>query len=481
MQKHNNRYLKPYRTRFAGQDSNGAWLWIDGGGCKMELTDLRASSLLRKAASIPGESVRVYVNVPSIALTRGWFQEPLEEIGARCKLASYNHAARSAHFSLTSFDGSVNKSVLIACAENWLQCDDSQAAASAYFEAEANFSKVFGFGFLGSPAQTGLYAVEQSLPVKGFDSAMPSDDFFRLLHANTTQGRTESFLPTDVEDFFYYDRKFAYAADCRLDMPCGREFHHTGQAASYIPFEPAFYKVRFAVPEGWRHIGLLPYLDEGGKGWVWPSFGDGYTAFVAEPELRLALSQGWDVECLEAWRFGKARPLESWRNRLVTQWQLDNVTGNKQGAGIFRKILLHGIGGLYARTFQRERVIDASELAELNDDEALTAEDIGAGFSVEARVDRGRRFYAPHWAAYTWSRARVVLATRMLELDPEALIGCHVDAIYTKCPMGLHAVGDAIGHFRCKGAVRLDAPMRLRSQRDLIGLREHSEKGVKDE
>lgn len=479
MQKHNNRYLKPYRTLFAGQDENGAWLWVDGGGCKMELPDLKASSILRKAASIPGESVRVYINVPLIALTRGWFQEPLEEIGSRCKLTSYSHAARSAHFSLSSFDRSVNKSVLIACAENWLQVEDGQTAATAYFEAEANFAKAFGFSFLGSPAQTGLYAVEQSLPVKSFDSAMPSDEFFRTLHANTTQGRTESFLPTEVSDFFYYDRKFAYAADCRLEMPCGREFYHAGDAAAYIPFEPAFYSVIFDVPKDWRHIGLLPFL--GDAGWSWPNSGEGYHAFVAEPELRLALSHGWTVKTCEAWRFAKARPLENWRNKLVTQWQLDNVTGNKLGAGIFRKILLHGIGGLYARTFQRERVIDAGELAELNDDEALTAEDTGSGFSVEARVDRGRRFYAPHWAAYTWSRARVVLATRMLEFEPEALIGCHVDAIYAKCPMGLHAVGDAIGHFRCKGAVRLDSPMRLRSQRDLIGLREHSEKGVKDE
>lgn len=463
MKRQNNRHLYDRQTFFAGfGEGEMPCFYEQGGNVYQAMQSLLASAILWLAVqrSDSTRPCRVLVNAPLDVLERSWFDEGTS---AGWKLKSYSHVGRTAVY----FNGL--REVTLQRADMWLDVADTKQAARIFTDADDVFRRLFGFGLLASPTMTGLFAIEQTIP-KSIDATKPSEEFLAYLHANTTQGRSEAFIPAEVKAFYYYDRRFAYAADCRAEMPCGVEQMECEGA--FVPYEPAFYRVRFAVPERWCHVGLLPVLTV--DGWRWPMSGT-HETFVAEPELRIAFGCDWQIKVLEAWRFGKAKPLETWRNKLVNAWQVANQLKAKTEANIYRKILLHGIGGLYARSFQRERIIDGNELADLNTAEALTAEPLASGgFRTEMRAERGERFYMPHWSAYTWSRARAALLRSMLSLAPSSIIGCHVDAIYSSLPL-YNGTGDGIGQFRLKGSASWNAPMQIRGQRDLLAMRAASE------
>jgi len=378
------------------------------------------------------------------SLPREWFYELIP--GA--SLRAYNHATRTGLFACD--DG---QSVTIQCAENWFARGvDPFNAVYAFERAQKFFAGGFGFSFLSSPTLTGLYAFESKLPY-GLPSSEPSTEWREYLHANTTQARNESFLPKTVGGFYYYDRRFAYSADACLDLPCGSPDELSGDEATYQKYEVAWYAVNFNIPEGWQHIGLLPVL--GPDGWFWPRLRirGGYQTFVAEPELRLAIDAGWPVEIQRKWLFGKARPLEKPVKLFVALFERAKITGCDIEAGIYRRIVLQAIGALYARSFERETIIDESELIERNDAAALTAEDLGDGrHSLKDRSQRREsRFYQPEWAAYIWSRARARLNSAMLGLPFDSILGCHVDAIYTDREALTLTDNGRVGQFRLKG------------------------------
>lgn len=470
MKRQNNRFLTPYQTMFAGVGFSGMqnlW-WNDGHSYAMvpvenasEMTVLELLELVHKTAT--AAAVRVLLIGRIEQYPRWWFLT--NGAGITWRLVSYNHESRTGVYE-HSVDG---RKVTLMRSENWVDGEQYPDVIEAYTAANNSFKRVFGFDFLGSPTMTGLYAAEQSLPQRLACPALP-DDFAAYLHEQNTQGRTEQFLPAETRTFQYYDRIFAYAADARNDLPCG--LPQWSEGGEFEPYRPAFYEVSFSPPKEWDHIGLLPTL--GSDGWEWPrltSFCE-YVSLVAEPELRLAQAQGWKFRIRQSWKFEKGKPLENWRNRLVGLRDAALKDGQKAQANVFRKILLHAIGGMYARSFSRERLVDATELAEMNDNEALTAEPLNGGFRVEARIQRGHRFYMPHWTAYVWSYARVALAKKMLSIPFSELLGCNVDAIYSKSPI---AAGTEVGAFRLKGFDTYTEPRIIRTKRDLIVLRTAAE------
>lgn len=470
MEKRNNKFLKGYLTYFAslGTNETEPGLWWNGGKCHAEFArianDVRLSCgglldvVFSHAATFPA---RVIVQGSLEELSRSWFEAA---VSRGWQLASYSHENRTGVFVKADL------AVTVTRAANWVDTSNVLDVIESYVEAEKMFQYEFGFSFLGSPTLTGLYGLEQALSPK-IDASVLPDDFAALLHANTTQGRSETFFPADTKAFWFYDRRFAYAADCRLEMPCGVPRRERG--GKFVPYDPAFYRIVFAVPDNWLHVGLLPVLTPG-IGWQWPIEGS-HETFVAEPELRLAAAQGWEFSVLECWRFDKARPLENWRNKLVGMWEVANERGDKAEAGIYRRILLQAIGGLYARSYAREHITTAAEFADLNDDSALTAEPVeSGGMRVTVRHERDRRFYMPHWAAYVWSRARATLASRMLTLPVSDVLACHVDAIYSREAM--QGSGNEVGQFRLKGKLSFGWPERLRTKRDLNELAKLAEK-----
>jgi hypothetical protein len=401
------------------------------------------------------------------ALPREWFYEAIE--GG--ELRAYSHATRTGVYDFD--DG---QAVTIQCAENWFSRNVNPVDGVRQFQrAQFLFRNEFGFDFLSSPTLTGLYAIESKLPYS-LPAGESSSAWRQFLHNNTTQSRNEIWLPKTADSFYYYDRRFAYAADASLDLPCGSPVETSGEEARYIPYECAWYQVVFNVPEDWRHIGLLPVL--GVDGWTWPRERKrgGFVSFVAEPELRLALSSGWPVEIQRKWLFEKARPLEKSVKLLVALNERAKLLGEEIEAGIYRRILLQAIGALYARSFQRESIVDEVELLERDDAAVLTAQSLDDGrYSLTDRAtQRGGRFYQPEWAAYIWSRARARLNAAMLGLPFDSLLGCHVDAIYADREALTIADSGKVGQFRLKGRIE-NKELTLNTMMDLSRVKAFAE------
>lgn len=449
------------------------WLWwrgVDGEvrgmrclrdkGCRpYSVVDLLLA-VAELLLSVGSGARRVRVLMTGEKKEREWFIP----IATAIRLENYNHTYRAANYSIDCVNGET-LSVSVGLADAWTVEESASVAAVQYAQVSRMIKSEFGFDLLSSPGMTGCFALESALPEKVNSEALDSEVFPDILHRRVTQGRSEVFLPTEVKALYVYDRKFAYAADCRLEMPCGQaEFIPNG---AFEPYKPAFYQVIFKVPDNWLHVGLLPVKSDGG--WEWPQFG-AYETFVAEPELRIAIAQGWEVDVLGKWAFSSGRPLESWRNRLVDLYN----TSEPALAKIYRNVLLHTIGALFARTWKRERIVTHSEFMELEGDAVFSAEMLESGMvKLDDELERGKRFYMPHWAAYTWSRARAALVSAMLRVPVEKVLACHVDAIVTSEPVELVTANppkDSIGQFRLKGELHFPSPERIETKARLFEL-----------
>lgn len=410
--------------------------------------------------------VRVFLSGGLEDYPRSFFQYPAEQGVA--SLRAYSHGARTAVYET---DG---REVTLTLGQNWAAFDYFGNFESQYKAANGSFKLRFGFEFLNSPTLTGLYALESSLPYK-IPSSTASSSFRALLHLQTTQGRSEMFGNQSPQKFFYYDRRFAYASDAKLELPCGEPVETQG--GELVDYETAFYRVEFDVPGGWSHVGLLPCLGHSGDGWTWPTKGSG-VAFVATPELQLAKEWGWRFRVLNKWKFQAQRPMEKFIKTLEGLWKVARDERQMIEADIYRRLALHTIGGLYARSFERERFVDFAELIERNDAAALNAELTDAGAMVTERSgQRDERFYMPEWTAFIWSRARARLNKALLLLPCSSLVGCHVDAIYSETNLRHCApelVGGNVGQFRLKGYLGRES--RVESKADLTRVRAESEK-----
>lgn len=474
MDKQNNRFLQQYQTFFAG-------FWATGfcqpcvtstEGERQSLTDygkqggFHASTLLDFAQMNSTQArVRILLVVDRSMLSREWFQEGLYASG--WQLDSYNHESRTGVFKKDNLYGVEGLTVTLSASDNWAKCSDVTQFRAAYLSACEGFRNKFGFGFLSSPAMTSLYAIEQSLPA-ACDASPLHEEIAQYLHKNTTQGRSEVFNEfTATRSFQHYDRVFAYAADCNLDMPVGtcRVVDPDAEPIEFKRYEPAFYLVDFWIPDDWNHVGLLPAKTRDGSGWHWPRRGF-HSAFVAEPELRLAFDHGWRFRIMQKFVFDSVnKPLQNWRKRLVELWADAKARGAGLESDIYRKALLFGIGGMYARSYKREQVIDAATLMERNDAAALTAEKIAPGqYRVESREVRGERFYMSHWTAWVWSWARRKLALRLLATPYSELLGCHVDAVFCQNELNGDDIGESVGKFRLKGSLVFDDEQQVTRQ-----------------
>lgn len=439
-------------------------------------------------ATVKGDRRRIQKIVfdDRVEMSREWFQQSVNAWGFELK--SYHNESRTGVYS--SLDG--ERLVTVQSYENWFARGvDCGQAVLGFQNAKTAFHKEggWGFDFLGSPTLTGLHALESKIPF-GMPDGEPSEEWRAILHGFTTQSRTENWLPREVSGFWSYDRRFAYAADAANELPCGVPVELTGCDAVHVPFEMAFYSVEFNVPSGWAHVGLLPVL-QGDRGWFWPSVPGHtvpYRAFVAEPELRLAIENGWQVSIQTKWLFEKGRPFEKSVRRLVGLWERAKRLGDDVEAGIYRRILLQAIGAMYARSFKRESVVSEAELLESNDPAMLTAEAIGGDRYgiVDRSAKRGGRFYAPEKVAFIWSHARARLARTMLSVPFESLLGCHVDAIYTDREVVAITDNGKVGQFRLKGRLSelQGSTMSLNSMANLVAVKSFAEasfsRGVSD-
>lgn len=352
-----------------------------------------------------------------------------------------------------------------------------------------------------TPASTGANAWALSLP-RTMDLAPLPRDLADELHFTSGQHRIEhltsgpdrcdcgSCLPLfdaeakpEIDTFSYVDGRFMYAACCRElgTMPARRM--GSSDAADLLESDPyvrARFRVAVEVPGEWSHVGLLGAKHEDvSAGWHYPNRpGATFETWADGAELKLARDYGWYVRPLEAVTFTKARPLDTFADRMTRARERVNARQEiepevrRAVAAALRAMLIQTIGNFASRL--KGRTITVWSAREVPAEYAHTMQRFGDAFTYEMpgreHDERTLPYYQPHLAAQVWSRARSrvlrsPLATQgqtggVLSMDPGTLLGINGDAIYsTVVPQWSRPVDDGggddgrVGRLRLKGAL----------------------------
>ncbi|WP_042435124.1 hypothetical protein [Streptacidiphilus anmyonensis] len=310
---------------------------------------------------------------------------------------------------------------------------------------------------MGSPSQTGKDLWARTIPLKGqWAGGYPvlSEELRALFHATAGQGRTELILPPQVPaelpGLVEYDRTFAYARHTwrsPVGTPrrvTGAEFAKMGEAEQKkLLMSPAHIRVRATVPQGWRHIGLLPAPISGDRNWEYPSTpGATFTTWAGGAEVYTALSnpfQPWRIEVLDALVFAEGEPMDKWSKWLKEAWASLTAGAQihadaRQRQALFlasravRSILLFGIGGFAQRprlvtgTTSLDELHLVPEGAEIltHDERQVTWQRV-SGFSRDPMAH-------PEWSASVWSGARAALLSMRMRPENVQVGALHVAA-----------------------------------------------------
>src|SRR6266511_751169 len=355
--------------------------------------------------------------------------------------------------------------------ESWLPgCEDAALAVLAWEALREEWSKHTKIPLLNTPSKTGQAFLWENFPAK-CDLPALDEGLAVYLHANIPQHRLE-MLRRGVTAPFGYDGRWMYAgcalANDRLPVGEARRVGH------FEPYQPGLYRVAVTIPSTWKHIGLLPMQTErnGKKAWWYPNTpGATIPVTVMEPELTLAIQQGWEiVDFYDGWAWDKGRPLQNWARKLIEMREAiarrrDGVRAkNERQAQAFdyaydaiREILNHTIGSLHADTFQREGVVSAATYREMIEKHGYsrvrTLETMRGGkrrIIYPAKHQDKLSIFLPHISGTVWSLERAMIAKHALMCDYDHLVEIRGDAIYSTSLLDLPDNGH-YGQLRRKG------------------------------
>lgn len=362
------------------------------------------------------------------------------------------------------------------CKSFFPSCTDVSEAYTAYQALSELYKKHTNMPLLSSPSSTGLTLLETTLP-RDMVLEPLEEQYERVIREFTTQSRQEVLTPFNldtIEDFYYLDGRWMYAACLDYEMPIGAPIHDS--IPVYQKYVTGWYRVTATVPATWEHIGLIPQPIGKGKDkvWKWNSTPNAtITTWISEPELRVAVENGWSIKVLERLLFPKAKPFRTWRKELVTMREeastIQDETIRKHVQAGIRQIMLTAIGRLYSMSWKREQKIPiddyVKQLSTLPISSRLNAIRSGDVMIIpvtDALTSKDKRYYHPYLASYIWSYCRMLLTKAMLQVPRETILGCRLDAIYTTANPMLEDTGK-IGQFRLKGALHktMKAPLTL--------------------
>ena len=376
-----------------------------------------------------------------------------------------------------------------------------------------------------SPARTGANLWAWSLP-KTVPLVPVSADVADELHMTSGQHHLEhlvagpSFATHEycvplidpavtkkISAFAHVDGRFMYAALGReLGVGPGIRYNRA-QAYELLtsdPYARARYEVRFTVPSDWAHVGILPVRHENvSDGWYYPNRpGAVGVTWADASEVAVALRAGWGIDPLQAVVFNKARPLDTFMDRMnrARERVLENPDMppllKRAVSDALRSILIQAIGNFASRG--RTKVRTATSAFEIPPQYQASAERRGDVFTYrvpsERRPDNG--LYHPEVAVQLWGRgrARVLSAPTAhdkfgggaLAVPGHTLVGINGDALYTtelpewSMPVEHGGADDGkTGRLRLKSFIRgsfltpasLDARTALRARADKAGPR----------
>jgi hypothetical protein len=289
----------------------------------------------------------------------------------------------------------------------------ARAALAAVLETvRAHFGP--GVVLLGTPAQTGRDLWDR---VRTVDYPTLPAELQGLVHRTSGQGRAEICTLPDLQrvpGFYYLDGRLMYAASA-TNLGCG-EYRHDDRP-DFERYTRGRYRVRFTVPAGWDHVGLLmtprPDVHEG---WWYPAMpGETHETWASWTELALALDRGWHIEIRERLLFagpckGTPAPLDTWVARLEHAW---GAAGDPLVRDALRGIILFTIGAFARSGRAMTRVVRRADRHLLPTDNATVRTTETGDFTYQEWQDlpaRELRYCHPEWAAEIWARVR----TRML-------------------------------------------------------------------
>jgi hypothetical protein len=342
--------------------------------------------------------------------------------------------------------------------ESWFPGCENMGDAYYAWEALKTEWQVTGLPLLSSPAATGKTLLWETLPDGEQFPELPADVAI-LIHAHSPQHRKEHWQECTKElwaesyPLYGYDGRWMYAGAClaRGRFPVGAP----RRAGGFKPYVPGWHHVAIKIPKDWNHIGLIPIPDHAKHQWCYPNQpGEIIRTWVSEPELTLAISQGWEItEHYDGYTFDKGQPLEFWARKLAKMrlslgWQcvgervkVQPRAPNGQSGALahkaVREILNHTIGSLAARGFQREQFIPDAAFTEWRRahwrEAGENRERVEGGWIVPVRVPSESDFdiYMPHWAAQIWALERAWMAKHALRIPYDTLIEIDGDCLYT--------------------------------------------------
>ena len=210
---------------------------------------------------------------------------------------------------------------------------------------------------------------------------------------------------------------------------------------------------------------------------------------MSEPELRLALVQGWSCTIHERILFAGQKVLRTWQERLVKmRADADQLAPDLRQPvrGAIRDMLLHAVGRWHMQDWEEERTVTLEEWVRLAP--ALSADEQMSAYQRESGLmsylahrplgGQETKWLRPEWSAYVWAYCRVLLTQRLLSLPRAAILGVNTDAIYATIDPGWPDDGKP-GQFRSKG--RLSGPLPApQTEDDLRRLKEQAERTAAD-
>ena len=349
--------------------------------------------------------------------------------------------------------------------------------AEAYDLLAGAWRRVMGGPLFDSPAATGMDGWLRCNP----DTEQLPADLAELVRATSPQHRVELFPHEGpLPGFAYVDGRFQFASLlAELGTATGAHLYEDPVIAEHQAadlYARARFQVRATVPRHWDTLGVLmcPAGPDPGDGWRSPRTpGETFTTWCDGAELRLARLYGWQCDVLAALPFGKGRPLDQWRDRILRGREhlatpAPSRVHDAARAGL-RSILLQTIGAFHSTGRTLTRVIDPTNYA---GDGAL--EHRGHVWIVRehhALTGRAAAMTHPEISAQVWGRshARVLESptggTRWAgaaQVELADIVGIRGDALYlTRNPQWPD--DGKIGRLRLKGWLPgpLDPPRTL--------------------
>lgn len=382
----------------------------------------------------------------------------------------------------------VGRELVIMRAAAWFGSNDHPVAEiqKAWHELEHVIGKAFpGAVLADTPATTGRALFARTI---GQQTSYPvaSDEIRELIATTTGQGRIE--LVTHDRDtlprFTQYDGRLMYAAHCwglgvgepTLWTPAAIEQQGIGDGRINAHGR-GWWHVRATVPDDWSHVGILPL--RAGDSWEYPHEpGRVFDTWCDGSELYAATLHGWRVDRLEgiSWREGK--PLNSWRDKLVSAWQ---ATDNELTRKAIRSLILFTIGAFASRVHPVSHSVSADQ-PELVSADALPGtvtrvDDRLVWQTPGATSEWSANLRHPEWSAAIWGRVRSRMALAAIAQPFNDVLGFATDALYMADEAtGLGATTGQIGELRIKGQIREEVPAPT-SWAEMYRLRDRGEIG----